>query len=305
MKIIIFDVSNGSCALAVCPNGNSLMYDCGSHEDKICPVQKIKSLRGAGLWLSHMKDYRTRDGVTYPLTNLVISHPDLDHIKNIEKVHKDLTPYLLCRQYIEDFPSNVVEQDDESFKYYKNNVCANYRGNNPELPDWGFERKSFSIPMNTLKNDAAFGEEKMKNNSSIVYLLEYPNTNAPFRVLFGGDMETIGWDWLIDKNHDGFKDELSKGVDILIPAHHGHVSGYSQKLIDIMGTPSLSVLSKGSETGGDTDVDSRYSTISTGLTVRKLSDSTEEIKYTVTTRSNGNIYIHVDTNGRPRILTDK
>jgi hypothetical protein len=294
MKITVFDVSNGNCSLAVCPNGHSILFDCGSHGDKLCPVDRIKSMRQSGGWLSNMKDYVTPTGYRYPLTQLVISHPDLDHIKNIEKVHTSLTPYYLDRNYIEHFPHRVVHQEDKNYLYYKNNVCGVYRTTVATAPDWGFISKSYRIPIETLKTNPIFGDSKFKNNSSIVYLLQ----NGLFRILFCGDMETVGWDWLIDNNYQGFKDELTKGVDVIVASHHGHTSGYSQKLMDLIDSPKLSILSKGIESGEDTNVDSRYSQKSSGLLVKSLADSTiSKVKYTLTTRSNGTVYIHADKNG--------
>jgi glyoxylase-like metal-dependent hydrolase (beta-lactamase superfamily II) len=81
MKITIFDVSNGSCALAVCADGYSIMFDCGSHSEKDCPVERIYAMNIPNSWLSHMKNFTTESGISYPLTKLVISHRDLDHNK--------------------------------------------------------------------------------------------------------------------------------------------------------------------------------------------------------------------------------
>lgn len=299
MKIAIFDVSNGSCALAVCANGNSVMFDCGSHQEKDCPVERINALRIPGSWLSGMKNYQV-NGTSYPLTKLVISHPDLDHVKNIEKVHTKFTPYLLHRRYIEHFPVSVVHQDHESYAYYRDKVCATYRSSPTQIPVWGFSEHEYQIPMETLKDNPLFGDSKMKNNSSIVFLLQYGN----FRILFGGDMETVGWDWMIDNNHTGFRDELSKGVDIFVASHHGHTSGYSQKLMNLIGSPKLAILSKGSETGTESDVDCRYSATSQGYPVQGLSMNNNVIKKTLTTRSNGNIYIDVNSVGIPTVYAD-
>jgi hypothetical protein len=220
-------------------------------------------------------------------------------IINIEKVHSKFTPYVLHRRYIEDFPHSVVHQEDDNYKYYKTNVCAKYRAT-VSSPTFAFNTKSYEIPMDILKTSPLFGESKLKNNSSIIYLLQY----GGFRILFGGDLETVGWDWLIDNNYQGFKDELSKGIDVLVASHHGHTSGYSKKLMDLISAPKLSILSKQSESDQDTNVDSRYSINSTGLSVYGLSAKKHVNKYTLTTRSNGNIYIDVDVKGIATIMAD-
>ncbi|MBU2545368.1 hypothetical protein KKC65_02875 [Patescibacteria group bacterium] len=303
MKIIIFDVSNSACNLAMCPNGNSLMIDCGSHNEKDCPVDIIKQMRTGNGWLSGMKDYITTAGLSYPLTTLSISHPDSDHINNCEKIKGELTPYLLSRRYLEDFPEGVIDCSIDSLKKYKEQLCDKYRSNNIEEPNWGFTETVFSIPMDILRDESFFETFRIKNNSSYVHLLNYKNK---FRIIFGGDMEEVGWNWLLDNNHNNFKDIISDGIDVMVASHHGHTSGYSQKLFDSMGAPKLSILSKGSEENKEgTDVTSSYSQKSTGLMVRSIATKKDERKYSLTTRRNGNIYIDVDSLGNSTIHSDK
>ena len=55
MKIVTFDVANGSCALAVDRNGNSKMLDCGSHSNKDNPVDLIKIWKTDDGWLRDMR----------------------------------------------------------------------------------------------------------------------------------------------------------------------------------------------------------------------------------------------------------
>ena len=148
MKIIIFDVSNAACALVVCPNGNSLMIDCGSNREKDCPIDTINDMRSKSGWLSNMKNYATQRGAIYPLTTLAITHPDLDHINNAKKIKEEFEPYLLLRRYLEEFPKNVVDKNSPGLINYKSHLCDKYRGDNPETPNWGFTRKtlfSFSV----------------------------------------------------------------------------------------------------------------------------------------------------------------
>ena len=74
--------------------------------------------------------------------------------------------------------------------------------------------------------------------------------------------------------------------------------------MDLIGSPKLSILSKGSETGEETDVDGRYSANSAGLSVTGLTLKNIATKKTLTTRSNGSIYIQVNAFGAPTIWAD-
>lgn len=287
MKIITFDVSNAACSLVVCPNGHSIMIDCGCHEEKNCPVDHINSMRQPGGYLSGMKVWQTPNGNQYPLTMLDISHPDADHVKNSQAVKEKLTPYLLSRRLIDEFPK---EEQDATHEYYKDELCIPYRDFSLPQPQWGFEENYvFDIPMNEILASEIM-RPKLRNNASRVRLLGYKG----FRILFGGDMETEGWEWLIDNNRLGFADIIKKGVTVLVAAHHGHKSGFSSKLFSAMGNPQLSILSKGSETDGETDVSSRYSELSEGVKVRQIGSAEVKVRSSVSTRSNGNIFIEVE-----------
>jgi hypothetical protein len=288
MRLIVFDVNNGNCALAVCNNGYSLMLDCGSNKDKLCPVESILTLKKPNGWLHHMQSFRTS-----PLTMLVISHPDLDHISNIETVHTDLRPSLLSRRKIAEYPSEFVENESEAFQYYKQNLCLSYTAPALETPPWGFNHKHYQIPMEELLK-----LDSIKNNSSRIWLLEHNGT----RVLFGGDMEKRGWESLLDNNSEFYSD-ISKGIDVFVAPHHGHKSAFSTKLFDVMGAPKLSILSKASEDQGESDVDTRYSQISEGGPVYSIDASNFETKKTLSTRKNGTIFI--DTNNEGRVYATK
>lgn len=292
LKMVVFDVGNGSCALIVDEGGNSLMIDCGCHSDKHNPVDLIKFFQQENEWLQHMKKNQ--------LTKLVISHPDLDHIRNAKRIHEELTPKILLRRELKDFPKEVLASNDENFNEYKCRFCDKYTAPVINPPDWGFNYRPYKIWLRELRDESIFPKEKFKNNSSIVCVIEY----SGWKFLFGGDMEEEGWEWLID-SCPIFRADIEQGIDILIASHHGHKSGYSQKLMNLMGGgPKLSILSKGTESG-KTDVESRYSAQSEGLPVYNLSSRRTEVRKSITTRNDGNIFFEVDLQGNPNVCIQK
>ena len=292
LKIVVFDVGNGSCALIVDEAGNSLMIDCGCHSEKVNPVKWVKFFQQENKWLQHMKKNR--------LSQLMISHPDLDHIKNAKLIHTDLTPKILMRRYLEQFPQEILATGDDNFKEYKRRLCDTYRVPITDLPNWGFVLRPYKIQLRELRDESIFPKEKFKNNSSIVCVIEY----SGWKFLFGGDMEKVGWEWLID-SYPSFRSDIEQGIHILIASHHGHRSGYSQDLMDLMGGgPYLSVLSKGSESG-NADVESRYSKNSIGWPIHKPYSQIPEIRKSLTTRHDGNVYFQVDLQGKLSVCTEK
>lgn len=279
MKLIIFDVGNAFCSLVSSPNGYGLMVDCGSNEDKENPVDAIYRYRN---WLQ-LRSYVTRQGISYPLGLLHITHPDEDHVRNAVRIKKEQTPYLMHKTKWEEFPDGT-----DIYNEYRTLLDNCYRGSNPEVIDWGFDiNKTFSIPIEVVRNNPKL-KDKVRNNSSILRYLSYNDV----KILYTGDLESAGWDWLIANDRD-FVQTIRNGVDILIAPHHGHKSGFPKALLDIIGNVKMVIHSKDSEAGKDgTDVASQYSNYAYGA-VYNVIDGTPREGKVLTTRSNGNIFIEI------------
>lgn len=279
MKLIIFDVGNAFCSLVSSPNGYGLMVDCGSNEDKENPIDAIRRYRN---WLK-LRSYVTRQGISYPLGLLHITHPDEDHVRNAVRIKKELTPYLMHKTKWEEFPDGT-----DIYNEYRTLLDNCYRGSNPEVIDWGFDiNKTFSIPIEVVRNNPKL-KDKVRNNSSILRYLSYNDV----KILYTGDLESAGWDWLIANDRD-FVQTIRNGVDILIAPHHGHKSGFPKALLDIIGNVKMVIHSKDSEAGKDgTDVASQYSNYAYGA-VYNVIDGTPREGKVLTTRSNGNIFIEI------------
>ena len=120
LKIIICDVGNAASAIVKVPTGYSMMIDCGCNQEKNNPVDIFFNNLN---WLQS-KDYVTQSGVHYKLALLHITHPDDDHVRNAERVRKDLTPYLVHRNNCSLFSdSDSINQD------YKKYIDSIYNGN--------------------------------------------------------------------------------------------------------------------------------------------------------------------------------
>ena len=291
LKIIICDVGNAASAIVKVPIGYSMMIDCGCNQEKDNPVDVFfRNLK----WLQS-KDYVTKSEVHYKLALLHITHPDDDHVRNAERVRKELTPYLVCRNNCSLFSdSNSINQD------YKKYIDSIYNGNDPEIVDYGLDANEvFCIPFEEVQTNAKLNK-KVRNNSSILRYIKYNGC----RILFAGDLEKDGWEWLCN-NDLRFIRLMKEGLDILIAPHHGHISGFPKSLFDLTGNVRCVIHSKDSEANKDgTDVSSQYGDYCKGIVYKALSDNQFYKGKVLTTRSNGNIYLSV-CNGSLDLWTSK
>jgi len=284
MKIIVFDVGNAACSIISSPNNFGLMMDCGSNSEGLNPVDLCIQNKE---WLG-LKSFVTSKGIEYKIGLLHITHPDDDHVRNAKRIKDELTPYLLRKREYEEFPDNETINQD-----YVKYIDKVYRGKDPEIINWGFDANEiFQIPMDKIKSDELLSK-KIRNNSSILRYIEYKG----IKILYPGDLEKEGWDWLI-KNNTSFVSTIRKGINILIAPHHGHKSGFPASLFEIVDKVDLVIHSKGSEGNIDgTDVSTQYSEKANGVIYKNLNNGFRYKGNVLTTRSNGSIYIQIEEDG--------
>lgn len=291
MKIIICGVGNAASAIVKVPTGYSMMIDCGCNQEKNNPVDIFFYNLN---WLQS-KDYVTQSGVHYKLALLHITHPDDDHVRNAERVRKELTPYLVHRNNCSLFSdSDSINQD------YKKYIDSIYNGNNPEIVNYGLDANEvFCIPFEEVQTNVKLNK-KVRNNSSILRYIKYNG----YRILFAGDLEKDGWEWLCN-NDLRFIRLMKEGLDFLIAPHHGHISGFPKSLFDLTGNVRCVIHSKDSEANKDgTDVSSQYGNYCNGIEYKALSDNRFYKGKVLTTRSNGNIFISI-YDGKLKVWTIK
>lgn len=281
MKVIICDVGNAACSIISSPNKYGMMIDCGSNTEKENPVDAFNRWKG----FMDVQPFITSLGVKYPLGLLHITHPDSDHVRNAKRVREEITPYLLHKRESEEFPDADTINND-----YKENIDKDYRTNTSEPINWGFDiNKTFQIPMFILNTNESLSN-KLRNNSSILRYVKYSGIS----ILYTGDMEIEGWNWLIENNQD-FVDTVKDGIDILIAPHHGHRSGFPTALFDVIGEVKCVIHSKGSEGAIDrTDVSTQYSSKASGVYYESLNDNERYIGKVLSTRSNGYIFLKIE-----------
>jgi beta-lactamase superfamily II metal-dependent hydrolase len=218
MRLEIFDVEHGQCALLTNDNGERLMLDCGHNS--------------ATGW--RPSTHLAQLGVT-KLDWLVVTNYDEDHVSDLPNLRATVSVQLLSRNR---------SVNGASLKLLKSeHGCGNgidelagmldtYVGTASSLPNFGgMTLKTFC---NNYPND--FTDE---NNLSLVSILWWDN----FRICFPGDMEKAGWKKLLERQD--FRDAMS-GVHVLVASHHGRESGCCDELFSQTGMkPQIVVISDG------------------------------------------------------------
>lgn len=264
MKLEIFDVEHGACALLTCDTGSHLMIDCGHNNSTgWYPGKHLAAL-----------------GVS-TLEELVVTNYDEDQVSGL--------PDLLSRVRVERLLRNVGV-NASAIRYLKSEVgmgrgiealtgmmqrYTDYGGSQPDFP--GVEIRHFNNPY------PAFEDE---NNLSLIVFLRV----AGVAFMFPGDMERAGWENLLASNL-AFR-EVVKQVDVLIAAHHGRASGFYQELFTHYGCfPHCVVISDDYRQFETQETSDLYHAVARGVQFRGRE------RHVLTTRCDGTITFEFNPSG--------
>jgi beta-lactamase superfamily II metal-dependent hydrolase len=278
VRVILFDVDHGFCAFIQTPTGHTILIDCGKGPS-FSPTE-----------------YLLRNGTCARLTKLIISHPHDDHIEDFPRVSSRLNPAILLAQSLNwDLikESSSGTSTHTSLDAYVAGKDAKFTGGWGPDPNYGMLLQSFWIEPNRAQQISASINSAV-NNCSIVTVASFRGTKYAPKFVFGGDMEEAGWNELLATRPD-FR-TADSGTWFNFVSHHGHSSGFSAKLYDAMGKPSLNLISV---RHNDESRDGRYSAddFATGWTIGG------EQRKMLSTTCDGTIFIDVDSEGLPNVHT--
>ncbi len=266
MKIEIFNVKAGQCAMVHCPNGKKVMIDAGHNADiPWRPSVHFKGVAIEKLIVSNYDEDHVSDLVNMPLIkakinflyrNSSVNSTRLRSLKGgIEKMGDGIKAIYEWMQSTEINPNPSAESSDLG------DVEIDYYYNSYEL-----------------FNDST-------NNLSVATFFHYGN----FTILFPGDLEVEGWEELLKRKD--FQDNL-KRVNILVASHHGRESGYCEEVFDYC-EPEIVIISDGSiKHSTQEKTTGWYEKKASGVTFRSGTK-----RSVLTTRNDGNITIDVDSDG--------
>lgn len=250
IDVWIFNVGRGFCAAIKSPNGYLCLIDCGC-SDEFPPVEWLAGQQ----WTPHKEHH---------LAKLIITHPHIDHLSDIENVTRLLPPAIIQRR--KDLDWNKVTSGGSNqtgiMSHYVNTYMppqSQYRSDATD-PDWG---NGFTLMSRNLIQakvaEVSASDSAYVNNSSLVTILKYKNYNFAFT----GDSQSEGMAALLGQSED-LCAAISSGVDFFITPHHGHPSGFSSEWFEIAGATNIANIAaerrkRSGEDESQTKVDSRYS----------------------------------------------
>jgi len=218
MKIEIFDVEHGACALITADNYSRIMIDCGHNATTGWrPGSYLRSI-----------------GVTY-LENLVITNYDEDHVSGICDLFDRVTVGWITRN---------TSVTPDHIRWLKTQD-----GMGPGIDRLIYELTQNFLPAGSPRATAPHQfsgvaekyfhhtpqEFQDENNLSLLAKFTCNGTN----IMFTGDMERAGWLKMIPT--PGFIGAL-QNIDVFIAPHHGRLSGWCEDLFWYF-TPTFTVVS--------------------------------------------------------------
>jgi beta-lactamase superfamily II metal-dependent hydrolase len=270
MKIDIFNVGHGNCALVTCPNGKRIMVDCG---------------------------YRTEPGwfpsVTFArqfIDLLVISNLDEDHVNDFPYVWRDVllgsifsnpsvTAQALATMKSEHGMGDGIRQTHAILERFGSGMIGR-PADIGSVSAWAFWNR-YGIDFTDT------------NNLSLAVFVRY----GAFTILFAGDLETAGWKSLLRR--PDFKNDLAS-VNLLVASHHGRKNGRCEDAFKVF-SPDAVVFSDDHRQYDSQNTDAWYRARTKGIIDQTSASKTLlgcAKRHVLTTRRDGSLQINVSHNGQ-------
>jgi beta-lactamase superfamily II metal-dependent hydrolase len=256
LELILYNVGHGlAVSLIERPENYVTQIDLGS-EDGFSPLEYL------------LKSRKLRTDILY------ITHPHADHLSDIQNAYdRYMRPNnMFGVDYDWD---DVLEREQDNQKW----VIKQYRNLLENIPKGNYQGEAslWYIHWKPEYAKNTFGESTYINNSSLFLVYTWKT----FKISIIGDIEKTALEKLLD---DPNLQERAKNTDILVAPHHGHESGFTSKLVDVLGKPFITLVSV---QDGDPSVAPDYSSpeFSKGVTFDGRT------RYCLTTRTDGAILV--------------
>jgi beta-lactamase superfamily II metal-dependent hydrolase len=201
MRIEIFDVGHGQCAVMTSPNGQRMMIDCGTRWGE----QRF--------WTPSLHYFRTAFAL------LSVTNLDEDHLSDFAFMMQHCTiPWIASNPTVGIHQFRLLKKDGmgpgaRAFA----NWLTTLRPPNP------FQQKSLQPDFGTVQVHWYWNAYQPSlidttNDLSVVVVVQY----GLFKIVFAGDLEAQGWKNLL-RNSNFVADIQSTAI--FVASHHGRESG--------------------------------------------------------------------------------
>lgn len=246
--LCIYNVGRGLCVAIETPKNYLCMIDCGCSDDT--------SL------ILHLKKTAFTELNGHKLAKLIITHPHLDHIADIQNVTEHMPPAIILRRKDLDRGKVTGGGSGQSpiFNHYEEHYMPPQYDCPANEPDWGdgLEFKSWCLDPSKAA-EISNTDSSYVNNTSLVTIMTYRG----YRFVFPGDIESEGMAALLEQQPD-LRGTIKQGIHFYLTPHHGHPSGFSKEWFGVAGPTIIANIAseRRKRTGEDesqTRVDTRYS----------------------------------------------
>ena len=269
MRIEIFDVGHGHCAVVTSPNGRRLMLDCGTRSD------------GDRFWTPSLHFFR--EGFDL----LALLNLDEDHLTDLgPMVEHCRIGTILSNSSIglREFITLKGDGMGPGAEAYARWLAAPKRLTAGEALDFS------PLEVRYFHHNYSPGAVDTTNDLSLVVIIRY----GLFSIVFTGDLEVNGWQrMLMDPE---FRRQIT-GTTIFVGSHHGRESGCCTELFELF-RPEIVIISDDARQYDSQETDAWYRTRCRGIPVIA---SPGERRYVMTTRNDGSMRIEVEPNGAWRL----
>lgn len=265
MKLEVFNVEHGACAILNCDDGQRLVFDCGHNAN-------------SG-WKPG--DHLRRIGVNY-VRALFVTNYDEDHVSGIENLFDNVTVGAIFRNMsVEPQTIEHLKSEDGMGNGIRFLVNKLKTFNHPVGVD------DLGLPANVKVRLYRTEYPKFVDENNLSMLVELNINRMTF--MFTGDMEKAGWQELL-KRQD-VRDALAR-THVYFASHHGRESGCCDDVFNYC-KPLFVVISDKAKGYQTQETHAYYHQRARGGVVIGCDGN----RFVLTTRRDGDITFEIDANG--------
>lgn len=222
MKVIFYDVDQGSCCHIITPKNQHILVDVGSKYEASV-VEHIKS----EFWWR------------YDLDGLIITHPHEDHIYDLPRLYKELKPNYFVRN-LDAFDVVPANKDAVYLEIVKtvNQMNREYE----ESPIWVDgnpfnEYTNGNVIFDIIWPRRDWTRKSDLNTFSCIIIMEYEG----IKFVLTGDNPKEVLQKMIDWDYENICSKI-RNASVLLAPHHGRENGYCEDFFKLV-NPELTIVS--------------------------------------------------------------